>query len=195
MPLPTPITDFAPLIENRYVFEVSKHISMESLVATAAYESAAKIPGNISEQTIHLLENMLEGVLTEELRERRAWTYCIDVERQNFRHFYEFSIYCRALVPEAIDDVEKIIENHIALMGERKDLFEQTKQEALANSFMIDLTAKNLCDDAFDDLTNHQRIISLTELQNEIKTVTMDDLRRLLQWLQPERRWTYIRRP
>lgn len=192
-PLPTPATDVALPSETRYVFEVSKHITVP--IEVGAYRSVAKIPGNINGRVIRIMEEMFNKVLDEEVRERRAWAYAINSSRYNFRHFYEFSINCGALALKAIDDIEEVIEVCIASMGDREDLFEQSKRRALASNFMIDPTGKGICDGALDDLAEDQRIISLAEIGNDLERVTMSDVLNLLQWLRPERRWTLITRP
>jgi len=192
-PLPTPVTDVALPVENRYVFEVSKYITMP--IEVGAYRSVAKIPGNINGQVIRIMKEMFDEALNEEVRERRAWAYAIDSSRYNFRHFYEFSINCGALALKAIDDIEQIIEVCIASMGDREDLFKQTKRRALASNFMTDPTGKGICDGALDDLAEDQRIISLGEIGNDLEQVTMSDVRNSLQWLLPDRRWTLITRP
>ena len=192
-PLPTPATDVAPPLETRHVFEFSKHIAVPIEVGT--YQSVAKIPGNINGHVIRIMKEMFNEVLFEEVRERRAWAYAINSSRHNFRHFYEFSINCGALALKAIDDIEEVIEVCVASMTDREDLFEQAKRRALASNFMTDTTGKGICDGALDDLAEDQRIISLKEIGNDLEHVTMGDVRSVLQWLRPERRWTLIMRP
>lgn len=192
-PLPTPATDAAPPLETRHVFEVSKYLTVP--VEVGAYRSVAKIPGNINGQVIRVMKEMFNEVLNEEVRERRAWAYAINSSRYNFRHFYEFLISCSALAPEAIDDIEEVVETCIASMEDREDLFEQAKRRALASNFMIDPTGKGVCDDALNGLAENQQIISLVEIDDDLKRLTMNDVRNLLQYLRPERRWTLITRP
>lgn len=192
-PLPTPATDVAPPLETRHVFEVSKHIAAP--IEVGAYQTVAKIPGDINEQTIKIIQEMFNELLFEEVRERRAWTYDIHSSRKNLRYFYEFSIRCDALALKAIDDIEEVIEVCIASMVDREDLFEQAKHRALSRIFMLDQTDKEICDDALDDLARNQRIISLGEISSNLKRVTMSDIRDALQWLRPERRWTLIAIP
>jgi predicted Zn-dependent peptidase len=192
-PLPTPVTDVAPPSENRYVFEASKHI--RTPVEVGSYRSVAKIPGNINGQVIRIMKEMLYEILNEEVRERRAWAYGINAYRYNFRYFYEFSISCSALALEAIDGIEEVVERCITSVGDREDLFERAKRRALASNFMIDSAGKGVCDGALDDLAKYHRIISLTEIGDDLERVTMSDVRNLLQWLRPERRWTLIIRP
>ncbi len=192
-PLPIPVIDVAPPSETRHVFEVSKHVIMP--IEVGAYRSVAKIPGNINGRAIRIMKEMLNEVLNEEVRERRAWAYAIDCSRCNFRHFYELSINCDALALKAIDDIEEVVEACIISMTDREDLFEQTKRRALASNFMTDPTGKNICDGVLDDLAEDQRIVSLKEIGDDLERVTMSDIKDLLQWIQPERRWTLITRP
>ena len=74
-------------------------------------------------------------------------------------------------------------------------MFARARSCALASTSMIDVTGKGVCEDALDDLTYRQRIISLAEVTHDLASVTMNDIRELLRWLRPERRWTLITRP
>lgn len=192
-PLPTPATDVAPPSETRHVFEMSKYVT--GPIEVGAYRSVAKIPGDIGEHVVYVMQEMFNSVLFEEVRERRAWAYAINSSWCNLRHFYEYSINCGALALKAIDGIEEVIDVCITSMSEREDLFEQTKRRALASHLMIDPTGKGICDGALDDLAEDQRIISLAEIGDDFKRVTMSDVRNALQWLRPERRWTLITRP
>lgn len=80
-------------------------------------------------------------------------------------------------------------------MTGREDLFEQVKRRALASNSMTDSTGREICSGALDDLAQEQRIISLGEIGDDLKRVTMSDVRDVLQWLRSERRWTLIMRP
>lgn len=192
-PLPTPAIGVASPSEIRHVFEISKHIA--GPIEVGAYRSVAKIPGNINDSVVHIMREMFNEVLFEEVRERRAWAYAINSSRNSFRHFYEFSINCDALALKAVDDIEEVIEVCIASIADRKDLFEQVKRRALASNFMTDPTGKGICNGALDDLAEKQRIISLNEIGDDLERVTMSDVRDVLQWFRPDRRWTLITKP
>ncbi len=192
-PLPIPATALALPSETRHVFEISKHIIVPSEVG--AYRSVAKIPGNINGRVVRIVTEMFDEVLNEEVRERRAWAYAINSSRHNFRYFYRFSINCGALALKALDDIEEVIEACVASMSDREDLFEQAKRRTLAGNFMTDPNGKSICSGALYDLAEDQRIISLREISDDLERVTMSDIRSVLQWLLPERRWTLITRP
>lgn len=195
MPLPVPSTD-APLpLENRQVFERSSRIQLDSPPNTGSYESDARIPSNISYRVLQILSGMLNEILNEEIRERRAWTYHIESLWKNYRLFYEFSISCGTLAFEALEGIEEAVENCIASLIDREDLFEQTKRRSLVGSLMIDDSGQEVCDNALSDLAIIDRIVTLTDIRNDIERITMDDIRVVLQWLRPERRYTVITKP
>lgn len=191
--LPDPVVNVAPLSETRYVFEMSKYVTDSMIVGS--YGSVAKIPGDISIVAIMTLQQMLNEILNEEVRERRAWAYNIDTSYQYYHIFYEFSINCNGLALKAFNEIEDVIEVCIASITDREDLFRQVKRRGLASCLMLDPTGKSVRDRALDELADHQRIISLAEYIRDAEQMTFDDVRDLLQWFKPERRWTLIVRP
>jgi len=192
-PLPVPPLEILPPSENRYIFETSKHITDTPRIGT--YKSVSKIPGSINPQVLRITSNMLSEVLNEEVREKRAWAYSIGSSWRNLRHFYQFSIGCNALSLKAIDTIEEVVEACIVSLKDRGDLFERKKRQAVASLLAIDPTGRDIRDGTLEDLANHQRIISLAETASNLKRVTMEDVRSLLEWLRPEKRWTLIARP
>lgn len=191
--LPVPVTEVTSLTETRHVMELSKYVTVP--VDVGAYHTVAKIPGSINSQVIHIMKRMLDRVLNEEVRERRAWTYHIGVSRKDLRHFHEFSINCSALALKAMGNIEEVIERCITSIGNREDLFEQVKCRALASNFMIDPTGKSVCDAVLYDLADNQRIIPLAEISDDLERVTMSDVQDSLKWLRPGQRWTLIQQP
>lgn len=194
-PLPEPVTEIAPPIENRYIFQLSNHILMPTPLEVGEYRSFAAIPGNISVYALNLFCDMFDEVLMDEIRENRAWTYHIKSSYSNYRGFYEFSIHCAALAVKALYEIETLIEICIASMNDRQDLFEKAKRSALASNLMLDSTGSGVCDVALSDLAIWQKIVSLAEYSENIKEVTMDDICHLVKRLKPERRWTLITQP
>ncbi|MEI7750355.1 MAG: insulinase family protein [Candidatus Moraniibacteriota bacterium] len=192
-PVPEVATGFALPAEFRHVLEMSEHI--KAPLQAGSYSSTAKISGDINGYTVRIMKQMLSETLNEEVREKRAWTYDIDISQHDFRRFHEFSIYCGAFELRAIDDIEEVIEDCIISIGNREDLFERVKRNILASNLMIDMTGQGIRNNALDDLADYQRIISLAENGREFERVTMNDIRNALQWLVPERRWTLITRP
>lgn len=194
-PLPNPLASFALPLETRYVFEMSEHMTTAVPVASGSYRTTAKIPGTVNVATIKILQSMLDETLTEEVREKRAWTYDIDASYVNLGDFYEFSVNCRSLDTRALSEIEKVIESCISLMASCEDLFLRVQRQMLANNFMIDTMARKICEFAAYDLTDYNRIVPLAECGRDVERVTMGDIRYLLRWLHVSRRWTFIGRP
>ncbi len=194
-PLPLPTTAATLPSENRFVFERSNHIMMAKPIETGSYQSVAKIPGNVNIHVIKILSEMVREEVYEKVREQHAWSYSTGSSYRNFRHFYELSINCDTLFLQALEGIEKVIEDCITSIKNRKGSFERNKRCAIASNYMIDPTGKGICNDTLSDLANYQRIIPLKEYVHDIKRVTMVDVCDLLQWLKPEQRWTLIEKP
>lgn len=193
--LPRPTHDAPPPSENRYIFNVSEHMATKAPHKVGAYSSSAKIPGAANPRAIRIMRGVLDTVLNDEVREKRAWTYSIYSSQHTYRQFYKFNIDCESLAIESLATIESVIEDCIASIKNREDLFEQNKQWYLTGSMLMDPTGRGIRDGALHDLGNYQKIITTAEHIRQIKEVTMDDYRDLFQWLRPEQRWTMIARP
>ncbi len=193
-PLPNCLTDVNPPLEIRHVFEISKHMSMSTSVEVGSYRSVAVIPGNVN-TVLRILKNMLDEILDDEVRQFRAWAYDIGCGLYNYRYFHEFAINCGALNLNAIDTIDDVVETCIASLTDREDLFEKVKRCSISKNLMIDPSGKGIRDNCLNDLANYHRIVSLAEETREMEALQMSDIRQILPWLRPERRWTLIRRP
>jgi predicted Zn-dependent peptidase len=192
-PLPIAASFIAPPTETRHVFELSRHtqISLES----GGYESTGLIPATESPYTIDILEQILSNVLTEEIRKKRTWTYHIGCSVYYHRHFSEFGVICDSFKLDALDEIEEVIEQCIASLARREDLFQETKHRLIMRLSMIDPSGCDIRNHALDHLSDYQRIIPLTERKRGLEGICQDDIQRSLQWLIPSRRYTLIRKP
>ena len=189
-PYPTPVIDSNSPKKVKCQSEV-----LMSLVGVfrkdAYYLSQAKDPSSISVSSLNVVRIMLNKVLHEEVREKRAWTYSISASFYNLRCFYEFSIHCNALKRVSVKDINDVIEGCIAGLSSREDLLDEAKRRVTISNTMVDLSGKVVCDSALSNLATYYRIRTLTEINNEINSVTMEDVREVLKWLTPECRWTF----
>jgi len=190
-----PIASVSPLQENRYDFEMSKHVKDASLLKAASYQSIAKIPGNIKNQVARITRAMLNDALRNEMRERRAWTYGIDTSYDNYDRFCLFSIECNSFKLEALGQMGDVVDNCIDSIRDDKDLFLKIKGRALAEVSMNDITGKDLCEGAMSDIYYFGRVVSSQEFKSWIDDVSMEDVVDFLKWLEPKQRWTLIVRP
>lgn len=194
-PVLAPIADASLPFEARHIFEMSKHMATASQFEVGAYQSFARMPGNANIHTIQIMRQMFNEILNNEVREQRAWAYAIESFCHNFLSFHQFLIECNALAIKALDEIDEVVEACIASMSEREDLFERVKRQILSRTLMADPNGQGLCGCAIEDLVQYQRIISFAEYREDIKRITMSDVRSLLQYLRPERRWTLITKP
>jgi predicted Zn-dependent peptidase len=161
-PLPTTAKEIKPPLENRHIFEFSKHVSVAEPPTVGHYKSTSAIPGNVN-TSIRILKYMLGQILDDEIRQSRAWTYHTGCSWYNFRHFHEFTIGADALAPESLDSIENVVETCVASLTDREDLFELAKRRAIADNLMMDPRGRGIRDGALDDLAESHRIISLRD--------------------------------
>ena len=195
IPLPVPATDIAPPRETRYVFKLSEHVSTKVPFENASYRSVAALPTGRPTWAVTILQDMLNEMLYGEVRGKRGATYHLGSSFSNARHFYEFVISSGSLQSEMLAEAEAAIESSIATLGDQEDLFAKVRQAVSMRQGMIDPNARGLCDDAINDIIHHERIRCLDEERREVQSLTFDDVRCLLPWLRPERRWTMISEP
>lgn len=187
-------TDFIELSENFNIIDLSVYLNKGSL-KSASYRSVARVPGYINKMSIVILDSMLCEILNNEIREKLSWTYHISSAWRDFCGFYSFSINCESFNPIAVDEINNIVSLCIESVHEKSELFEQIKKRLIAKSFMVDKTAKDICDIAMNDICWYKKIISIEEDIKDMEKIEMSDIIDLLKWLTPERRWTKIYRP
>ena len=192
-PLPTPASSIDPPSETRHVFELSKHMNVS--LESGGYESTTLIPGSESPYTIDIVERMLRTVLTEEVREKRAWTYHIGCSTYYHRHFSEFGIICDSFKLNALDEIEEVIEQCVASITHHEDLFKKIKHRLIMGVAMTDPNGCDVRNHALNQLADHQRIITLTEQEQGFKKVCFNDVQRVMQWFSQKHRYTLIRKP
>ncbi len=188
-----PVATVKAPLETRYVFEMSKHID-STTVKSAGYSSVALVPG-CNNAMMHLLHLVLEELLDERLRQQLGWTYYVGTSWCNAGYFHQFNIDCGSFSLSALDAFEAEVEACLVATASQEDLFAKFKQQAIAKNFMRDPTGRGVRDAVMDDLVIHNRIVSLAEYEKDLRAVTMDDIRRILSWLRPEQRYTFIRKP
>lgn len=192
---PAPITNLWAPAEARHVFTISEFVSMAEKQKVGGYKSMAIIPENINLRAVSIFCEMLNEILNDEIREKRAWAYGVRSAFHNFRQFCEFEISCRGLAIEGIEGMDQVVEFCLESLRENEELFNKIKRQALARLQLIDPTMRKICEGAISDLVDFQRIISYEEFGNNIRRVTMDDIRQICSRLKPENRWTLITRP
>jgi len=196
-PILSPISDVKPPSEKQNIIELSKLLKEPVLkeIKTGQYRIFVKMPGNIDEDSLDILIEMLDELLYKEIREKRGWCYEVGCGSRNLGHFYEVSINCSFLPCETLKKIEKVINICIDSVQNSEELFNRIKRRRILRFNLLDPTGRSVCDNTLSDLEKKQRIDTLRDVKEGVEKVTMDDIENLLQWLQPKWRWTLIIQP
>jgi hypothetical protein len=60
---------------------------------------------------------------------------------------------------------------------------------------MLDLSAEDLSNSIGNDLMTKHRIITHTEFFDDLQNTSLNNIKEILKWLEPKRRWTGILTP
>lgn len=186
-PFSTRIKEFDPLPENEYAFN-------SPLLKTITYRTVSKFPGGTNVSAV-ILQQILQKIFLESIREHHAWAYHVSVERYDLGMFQNLSICCRGLSPKAIDKIEGVVTDSINSLNDRSDLFKKVQKKIVAHNLMSDLNGRSICGIATDDLVAYNRIISQSEHSEMIQSVTFAEIQELIEKLAPQYRWSCIIAP
>ena len=190
-PLPASVVDLGYLKETGYQNWLFSRIK-RTFSKVFQYRSVAKIPITDNLATIRIVCEMLNHVISQEVRERRAWTYHVSVYYSNFQHFFEFSIQCDALAFKALNDIEKVVEDCIIGLWANVSLFDEVKRNIFLQNSVVDLSGEAVCNTTRNSLATFHKIRTLSEVCRDINRVRMADVQEVLKLLTPDKRWTLI---
>jgi len=159
------------------------------------YSSYAALPGVVKDGPMNILRAILGELALEELRHKRAWVYGGPVGYHHALSRYEFSMEFGSLSEQATNEINDVINHVIELAYHSEELFEKVKKANYNNFQMCDAPGRAVGDSATMHLAYDRRIHSLAEGMEDVSVVTMDDIRQLLSYLEPHKRWTGIIRP
>jgi predicted Zn-dependent peptidase len=187
-PFPASLATVTKPLENERIKELDD-------APFARFETVAKIPGNINREAICLVRKMLREIFMSEMRERRSLTYDVTCSITPLRDSCLLSIRSNALKPIKASEIRRLLSNCIGSIAERERLFNRTKRQLIAENLMVDLTGQNIRDNVMFDLVCNDKIVRIVDTNRDLDSMTMDDVRGILQWLEPECRWTFIATP
>jgi len=187
-----PLVELALPLENRYEEDLSEHFKKPA--KNGIYFSAARIPMSISPAVLSLVSMALDKLLRRELRNKRSWTYGSSSSRTNYQCCYQFNIKCDAFNVSALNEIEAVVNDCIVAIDDN-ELLEEMRTRKLATFSMFDVSGGDVCNCAMADVGHFDKIISAKEMMAANQSVTMEDIREVLSYLRPERRWTKISHP
>lgn len=194
-PIGQSIDVMSPLIHRRLTYEIGKDPQGVPFRKDAQYSSFVRIPGRCSLQATMVLLSMLEDVFMEVVRERMKETYGVTIKFKNLMGLYEIAFDFPSIDPEMMPTLEGLVDTLIENVGSDVRLFEHHRLKMASSASMVDLKMQDICDHAVDSLTMHGRIQTLQEHCDRLLSVSIEDVREVLEWFQPHRRLVSIIHP
>lgn len=187
---PAPLERLDAPGERVYVFEVSKHLSAK--LDHGEYRSVHRIPTDFSQELVQVVRNMLDQVLFDEVRSKRAWAYSISSSWGYLGYYYEYTIDSSGLSGVALKGIGEVVEECIASLYKREDLFEQVRSRMVAIYGMKDLGGEDVLRGAVSDIVDSGSVVSYAAEVEKYKSLTFEDVRSILSHFAPENRWTRL---
>lgn len=184
-PIPKPL-EHLPSVAQRY--ETVVHDRDVSDAGRATYDAFWSFPAGLHRQAVRIFGQMLNDLLMTEIRENRGLVYDIDTEGCDFHDVCEFGI-SGSTTPDAVPEVERLIEECILKVSSQRALFEKKLRGTLQDCLMSDLSGRKLASGAAMDLEFHQRIVTIREVWDGLHQVTFEQMAEAASYLSPDRRY------
>jgi predicted Zn-dependent peptidase len=160
--------------------------------ATCTFEWV--VPLHFPRQCLSIFSNLLETILTEELRYQRSLTYDVDVH-------YEYYQDCRTLQiqfeisPHVIEMAKDLVWQVIRSIYQFQEKFLETKNEQLHCIYRMDYSGYDLLQAVITDLKHHHCLIPFSEELKQVEQITFEQIVELAEYLIPERHFCFILQP
>ncbi|GCE32161.1 hypothetical protein KDA_76450 [Dictyobacter alpinus] len=174
------------------IVQLSEFSALAGSQLTLTYEWV--VPLRFTKYSVRILCDLLEKMLTEELRYKRRITYTVNVD-------YEFWQDCRTLhihieiPPERRAMVQDLLWQVLGSLPQAEEKFLVAKQERINCIYRMDYSGYDLLQAAMSDLANYQRLISFTEELHQWEQTTFQHLLELADYLTPERHFCFLLQP
>lgn len=189
-----PLLSIDPFAENRKIIH-SLEENPNSTQQTANFETVARAPHADPFARYSIARAMLQHVLYTELRTRHSLVYHTEVTAGGNGRFVTMRIVMKGLDPDYLERVEALVDEGIQVTAHQEKLFRRIKKQFLHSFSMTDVSAGQVFHQAAGHLIGEGRIVPLRDSVRIVEDLTMDDIREVLTWLAPEKRWTSILRP
>ena len=191
--LPVPLATVKLSMEHEHTVSVSE-FTTEPLT-TCSYRSTVCLPGILKGSAMRVARRMLRIELGREVREKRAWSYTVEVSHSDYGDFLRASFGVQGLKMEALEKFGGVLDAVIEGLYRKRALFEEVRKHTIDSYQMIDLSGSGVFEGAMDDIAKCHRIITFGAALRGLQKVRFDDVRAVLHWLRPEQRWTCIVKP
>jgi len=178
-------------LTNRFDVSINLIFGKKAEIKHASYFSEAVLPGTISAESMQIFCTMIDEILDNELRQKRQWCYSLNVDYEYMQDLYLFTVDSKLAI-SCLPELEKTVEECVASISKKEKLFHEMKNYLIKEIKTLDLKCHNIVSESIEDLEKEGRIITLEELVQERKSVTFEQIKRIAELLQPEKRLTVI---
>ncbi len=145
--------------------------------------------------TAQIARSLLDGLLFESLRNKHHLTYGPKIKAIDYIAFKEQSVSSGSISPSQIGLVQNLMEECLEKAIEKRNYMERDIKAQIAKLKMRDFNGSGLRSWIVDDILSWRNPQKITELVEELKSITYDDIRSFLSNLLPDKRVTFVIRP
>jgi len=195
-PVLSPLPEIPQPEESLYRTSLSRN---QRIVSSGQFENAevfsrGVIPSWIPYEASKLFCIILEEMLFRVIREQEMSTYGFLADLR-FRQEFNFLEIEGRVATDMAGKVQDALSRCIDMVASDASLFEEFREGRLAAVSMYDTSVGDLVEEVVHCLRIMQRIPPLAENLAGYEKLTLGDMQAIAQYLQPERRWTYILEP
>ena len=191
-PIPPTFNQIQIPLDRSRIVKLSDYVNFT--VDQTEYRATWAFPSNFSHQARRVFSQMLNKILFDEIREKRALAYGIGTNHVGFQDVCEYTISGK-VNPNATSLIDELVNECIELIPFRHDLFERKLKSLKQRCLMIDLAGQSLADNSANDMVSDHRIISIQEVRDELNKVTFEQMIEATKILSRERKYTLITYP
>jgi predicted Zn-dependent peptidase len=163
--------------------------------STAACSFEWVLPLCFTRHIVRIFCDMLEELLTEELRYKRGMTYGVDVTNEYWQDCRTLSISFE-VPPDARETAKTTVTQLLRSIPDHAyERFLEAKREWLACIYRMDYSGYQLLNAGITDLEQHHRLIPFLEEITHIEQTTFDHIVDLALYLTPERQFSFFQVP
>jgi len=179
----------SPSVPSRRSFStsLSSELKTKPFCTTAECTASIVFPGHLKPLLLPVCLIILNHLVFEEVRGRLQRSYSPGCFLTDYASHATIVLESGAIDPVFLKEVQKILLQCCRRLSKEKTLFEQYRQERRAHLQMSDVSGRKVVRACLEDLLFQGKIVSLSELIEQISDLTMEDVRSLKPWFSRER--------
>jgi predicted Zn-dependent peptidase len=179
---------------TRFDIKASLLLGETNLRTRGHYESYAALPGALNAESVSFTKNLLQKILGQEIREKMGWAYQVQIGLNYLQDLYELYLEIPLKI-KALPHIEELVERCISTALNEEDIFHEMQEIAVNELVLEDCSCERICELSMLDIVRTERIVSHYEINQLRKAITPNDIKNVLNYLKPEKRFTIITHP